>query len=57
MHKLYIFPEKNMCAYPNLHVPKIFRPVTRNTVVFLFGLCLHVQLSSSACSLMFGSIE
>ena len=39
MHKIiYIFSKKNIlqkCA-PTLH--KIFRPVTRNTLTFLFGL-------------------
>ena len=34
MHKIiYFFQEKNV---PTL--PKIFRPVTRNTLLFLFGL-------------------
>ena len=28
----YIFPEKKMCAY--LTLPKIFGPVTRNTILF-----------------------
>ena len=29
--------KKYMCAYP---LPKIFRPVTRNTLIFLFGLTI-----------------
>ena len=31
----YFFSEKNKCM-PTL--PKIFRPVTRNTLILLFGL-------------------
>ena len=42
MHKIIIiFPEKKICV-PTL--PKIFRPVTRNTLIFLFGLMHIVHL-------------
>ena len=35
MHKNYIFLKKKICVSTQ---PKIFRPVTRNTLIFLFGL-------------------
>ena len=35
MHKIIFFPEKKICV-PTL--PKIFRPITRNMLIFLFGL-------------------
>ena len=35
MHKVFLFPEKKMCV-PTL--PKIFRPVNRNTL-FFFIIC------------------
>ena len=34
MHKIIFFSRKKICL-PTL--PKIFRPVTRNTLIFLFG--------------------
>ena len=36
MHKIVFFPEKK-CNLPKT-LPKIFRPVTQNTLIFLFGL-------------------
>ena len=36
MHKIVFFPGKNICA--NTTIPKVFRPITRNTFIFLFGL-------------------
>ena len=44
MHTIIFFPEekiiiiKYVCLLPTL--PKIFRPVTRNTLIFLFGLLI-----------------
>ena len=36
MHKIvFFFPEKNLLNVPAL--PKIFRPVSQNTLIFLFG--------------------
>ena len=41
MHKILYFAEKKilkkMCV-PTYTLPKIFRPITRNTLIFLFGL-------------------
>ena len=41
MHKIYILPEKkllkNICV-PTL--PKIFRLITRNALIFLFGIII-----------------
>ena len=34
MHELLFFSRKKKCAYPT----KIFQAVTRNTLMFLFGL-------------------
>ena len=35
MHIFFFFQEEKKCVST---LPKIFRPVTRNTLVFLFGL-------------------
>ena len=38
MHKIIFFPEKKMKKICVSTQHKIFRPVTRNTFIFLFGL-------------------
>ena len=51
MHKLYFFPEKKIIK-KNYYVPtlpKIFRPVTRNTHIFLFGLIIILSLGLNMC--------
>ena len=36
MHKIILFYGKNYICVPTLY--KMYRPVTRNTLIFLFGL-------------------
>ena len=41
MHKKYIFRKKNEKKTRVSTLPKIFRPVTRNTLISLFGLTIN----------------
>ena len=48
--KLYFLPEKKeiikkICV-PTCTLPKIFRPVTGNTLIFLFGLNMQATLQT-----------
>ena len=45
MHKIYIFFKKKFKKkIRKITLPKIFRPVTRNTLIFLFGLIIMMTL-------------
>ena len=46
MHKIIIFPRKK-CVPTQ---PKIFKQVTRNTFIFLFGLILLFSIFSLQCT-------
>ena len=54
MHKIIFYPEKIICV-PTL--PKIFRPVTRDILIFLFGLTyvcmLHTMLAFNPTAVIF----
>ena len=47
MHKIAFFEKKKMKKICVPTLAKIFRPVTRNTLIFLFGLNIFCLLSSS----------